>query len=106
LLLLRGRVREGLPNGAHVSAYKDAVYADDAVAAQLTGAVRLTFDGDAPTMHVQLVPGRERPAGLAAALQDALPAAARPAAVEVWPYREFPFGLTLDYERKFVGYIP
>ena len=106
LLLLRGRVREGLPNGAHVSVYKDAVYADETVATHLTGAVRLTFEQEACTMHVQLVPGASAPADMADALRAALPVAAQPTTIEIWPYREFPFGLTLDYERKFVSYAP
>ncbi|HTV00821.1 MAG TPA: hypothetical protein VMF13_09800 [Luteitalea sp.] len=104
LLLLRGRVREVLPNGSHVTVYKDAIYADHAVADVLTGAVRLTGDAASLTLHVQLVPGVTRTTGIAAALRDALPADARPTAIEVWPYAAFPFGMTLDYERKFVSY--
>jgi len=106
LIALRGREREALPNGAHVSTYKDAVYADHDVADRLTGAVRLTFEADACTMHVQLVPGTRDDLAISATLRDHLPAAARPVRVEVWPYEQFPFGMTLDYERKFVGYQP
>ena len=106
LILLRGRVRDVLPNGSHVTVYKDAVYADQSTADILTGAVRLTGDARALTLHVQLVPGVDRGGGVADALRAALPAAARPAAIEVWPYASFPFGMTLDYERKFVSYVP
>lgn len=106
VIQLRGRVRETLPNGSHVAIYKDAVYADAATADALTGAVRLTFDGPDLTMHVQLVPGARGPAGITEALRQALPGRARPAAIEVWPYDRFPFGMTLDYERKFVSYEP
>jgi phenylacetate-CoA ligase len=106
LLLLRGRARERLPNGAHVGVYKDAIYADASVARHLTGAVRLTADGSALTMHVQLVPDAAPPPNLRAVVDAALPEAARPAAVEVWPYAAFPFGMTLDYERKFVSWLP
>jgi phenylacetate-CoA ligase len=106
VVLLRGRARETLPCGHHVTIYKDAIYADAATADQLTGAVRLTVDGAAMTMHVQLVPGAQGNAGIAAALRQALPAGTRPAAIEVWPYERFPFGMTLDYERKFVSYVP
>ena len=106
LILLRGRVRDVLPNGSHVTVYKDAVYADQSTADILTGAVRLTGDARALTLHVQLVPGVDRGDGVADALRAALPAAARPAAIEVWPYASFPFGMTLDYERKFVSYVP
>jgi phenylacetate-CoA ligase len=103
---LRGRTRETLPDGSHVAIYKDAIYADAATADALTGAVRLTFDGPDMTMHVQLVPGAQGHAGIADALRQALPAGARPASIEVWPYGRFPFGMTLDYERKFVSYVP
>jgi hypothetical protein len=68
--------------------------------------VRLTFDGADATMHVQLVPGVGGGAAVADALREALPVKARPAAIEVWPYAQFPFGMTLDYERKFVSYAP
>jgi phenylacetate-CoA ligase len=106
LIALRGRERDTLPNGAHVATYKDAVYADHEVADRLTGAVRLTFDQEVCTMHVQLVPGGRDDRAVAATLRDSLPSAARPARIEVWPYEQFPFGMTLDYERKFVGYSP
>ncbi len=106
LVLLRGREREALANGSHVTVYKDAVYADDATADALTGAVRLTFDDGRVTMHVQRArdggPGDDE--SIADALREAIPPAARPAAIEVWPYERFPFGMTLDYERKFVSY--
>ena len=45
LLALQGREKERLPNGSHVAVYKDALYADPAIATQVTGAVRLTFAG-------------------------------------------------------------
>ena len=106
LVLLRGRTREALPNGSHVIVYKDAVYADADVAACLTGAVRLMADGDRLTMHVQLVRDVRDAHGIAAKLTAALPARARLAAIEVWPYERFPFGMSLDYERKFVSYVP
>lgn len=106
LIALRGRERDTLPNGASVALYKDAVYADPAIAARLTGAVRLTFAGSQGTMHVQLVPGCDDERGVAEMLTSVLPADARPVQVEIWPYDRFPFGMTLDYERKFVGYVP
>lgn len=106
LVLLRGRVREALPNGSHVMVYKDAIYGDHAVADQLTGAVRLTFDDAGATLHVQLVPGAAADDRIADALRQVLPERARPAAIQVWPYGSFPFGMTLDYERKFVSYAP
>jgi hypothetical protein len=57
-------------------------------------------------MHVQLVPEATPGDRLTARLMEVLPAAARPAAVVWWPYSQFPFGMTLDYERKFRLYVP
>lgn len=106
LVALRGRDRESLPNGATVALYKDAVYADSSVADRLTGAVRLTFEAAGAVLHVQLIDTCLDHRGVADALIAAVPAAVRPDRVEVWPYAAFPFGMTLDYERKFVGYRP
>jgi phenylacetate-CoA ligase len=119
LIALRGRAREVLPNGATVSLYKDALYADPLVAEGLTGAMRLVFEGTEAIMHVQQTPAEQTPAeqttarqlaesaaarDVAARLAAAIPCGARPRDVVVWPYDRFPFGMTLDYERKFVGY--
>lgn len=104
LVAVRGRVREALPNGTTVLLYKDVIYADEAIADRLTGAVRLTFDGARPVMHVQLVRECHDGGGIASAIMDLLPEAARPSEVVVWPYEAFPFGMTLDYERKFTSY--
>jgi phenylacetate-CoA ligase len=106
LLALQGREKERLPNASHVAVYKDALYADPAIARQVTGAVRLTFAGSDCTVHVQLTPGAAADAGSTGRLIEELPAAARPAEVVWWPYERFPFGMTLDYERKFRQYVP
>jgi len=105
LLALQGREKERLPNGSHVAVYKDALYADPAIARQVTGAVRLTFAGADGTVHVQLIPGAPPDAGRTGRLIEVLPAAARPAEIVWWPYERFPFGMTLDYERKFRQYV-
>lgn len=104
LIALRGREREALPNGATVALYKDALYADPLVADRLSGAVRLAFEGTDAVMHVQLGQACTDERGIGTALIGALPAHARPRDVVVWPYERFPFGMSLDHERKFVGY--
>ena len=105
LLALEGRASETLPDGSHVGAYKDALYADHAVARQLTGAFRLIASEDGCTMHVQLAPSHEPAADLERRILQALPASARPVRLVVWPYDRFPFGMTIDYERKFSYYL-
>jgi len=106
LLALRGREKEALPNGSHVGFYKDALYADHRIARLMTGACRLTFSGAQCTMHVQLAPSQVPLASVEQSLLDAMPSQVRPARLVLWPYARFPFGMSLDYERKFVHYVP
>lgn len=107
LLALKGRDKETLPNGSHVGVYKDALYGDHDAARAFTGACRLTFEGRSCTMHVQLRHGVPTPhTVLEDAIVAVIPAAARPDRVELWPYAAFPFGMGLDYERKFTYYDP
>jgi phenylacetate-CoA ligase len=106
LIALRGRERERLPNGTHVAFYKDALYIDPKVARHLTGAVRLTAQGMDCTMDVQLAPANgAAAAALESALCAVIPERIRPQTIKVWPYGEFPFGMSLDYERKFTYYL-
>jgi len=106
MLALQGREKERLPNGSHVAVYKDALYADHEIARNVTGAIRLTFAGTDGTAHVQLVPGASSDDGMTARLIEALPSSGRAVEIVWWPYDRFPFGMTLDYERKFRQYAP
>lgn len=102
MVLVRGRTRDVLPDGSDVAFYKDAVYAEAAVADGLTGAMRVEARGGAVTVHVQ----QTRAAAAGRADADRLREVMGGADVRVWPYQAFPYGMTLDYERKFVGYVP
>ena len=104
LVALRGREREVLPNGSHAGVYKDALYADPEIARLLTGAFRLVFSGRSFTMHVQLAPSQTSHPCEDERLLHAIPSRLRPARLVVWPYATFPFGMSLDYERKFTHY--
>ncbi|MEO7271109.1 MAG: hypothetical protein ABIX28_10210 [Vicinamibacterales bacterium] len=101
LVALEGRERERLPDGSHVAVYKDALYADDEVARRLSGAFRLVLSDAGCTMHVQRSASAEDDGQLRRRLLDSMPAAMRPTDLIVWPYASFPFGMGLDYERKF-----
>jgi len=105
LVALRGREKDALPNGSHVSVYKDALYADHRIAHRLTGAFRLTFSGDRSTMHVQLRPAEVPHASLEEGIRHAIARPLRPSRLKLWPYADFPFGMALDYERKFAHYV-
>jgi phenylacetate-CoA ligase len=106
LLALEGRDRDPLPNGSHVGVYKDALYEDPMVARHVTGAFRVIFSDAACTMHVQLAPARLSVEDLERRLREAIPARLRPSRLVCWPYHRFPFGMTVDYERKFSYYVP
>jgi phenylacetate-CoA ligase len=106
LLAFQGRVGDVLPNGAHVGFYKDALYANRQVARHITGALRLTCSGSRCTMHVQLVRGQAREAAVADAILHEIANDVRPERLVLWPYADFPFGMGLDYERKFSYYVP
>jgi hypothetical protein len=56
-------------------------------------------------MHVQLGPSQEPTGELPQGIVQTIPAHLRPERVVLWKYREFPFGMTLDYERKFTHYV-
>ncbi len=106
LLAVRGRTREALPNGSQVGVYKDALYADPELAHRFTGATRLIFSGAEFTLHVQLVRGQTTTPALERGLLAQIASDARPSRLVLWRYAEFPFGMSLDYERKFSHYVP
>jgi phenylacetate-CoA ligase len=105
LLALEGRAREILPNGSHVGVYKDALYADHEVAKELTGAFRVAADCNTYTLHVQLRRPAPPPHWLERRLLGAIPEQVRPNNIVVYPYHQFPFGMSIDYERKFLYYL-
>ena len=106
LLALRGRVREALPNGSQVGVYKDALYANADLARHCTGATRLIFTGERFTMHVQLVRGLKPNLAVEQGLLREIPDEVSPSRLRLWEYAQFPFGMSLDYERKFQHYVP
>jgi phenylacetate-CoA ligase len=106
MLALRGRVKEALPNGSQVGVYKDALYANPDLARHVTGATRLVFTDAGFTMHVQLVRGQTPTPALEQGLLQNVPADLRPSRLRLWRYLQFPFGMSLDYERKFQHYMP
>jgi len=106
MVALEGRERERLPDGSHVAVYKDALYADHTLARQVTGAFRLILSESGCTMHVQRRSALDDDDALAGRLLAAMPPSMRPADLIVWPYASFPFGMGLDYERKFKYYVP
>lgn len=106
MIALHGRAKDIISPGWHVDVFKDALYRRHDLAKHLTGAFRLSRGGDVLQWELQLVRDSEAdPAALAAALADQLPVRPEdPSGIRIvcHPYRLFPYGQTLDYERKFV----
>ncbi len=104
MIAIAGRDADVLPDGRTLLDIKDALYQRPDVADALTGAFRLEPDESGCTLHVQT--GHEwggDEQGLCDALQACLPVPpSRPIdRIRLWPYDAFPFGRSLDYERKF-----
>jgi hypothetical protein len=57
-------------------------------------------------MHVQLVRGAELSSEVEQRLLAQFHPSRQPDRLFLWAYSQFPYGMTLDYERKFVFYVP
>jgi phenylacetate-CoA ligase len=107
MLALTGREKDSLPDGSHVGVYKDALYSDPALADRLTGAFRLIpLESGFIVAHVQLVRGAEADRGFESRLRAAMGIPAHAGRVVASPYESFPYGMSLDYERKCAYYVP
>lgn len=106
MIALKGRAKDQLPDGTHTGQYKDALYAQQDIAIRLTGAFRLEHAEAKVQIHVQLRRGFQAEDGLQARLAAKFPGNILPEQVSLWAYEQFPYGMTLDYERKFNYYIP
>lgn len=104
VIALHGRAKDQLPGGGHVDLFKTALYRDPVIARQLTGAHRIVPVGAGLRWEVQAGRGAKEDlvtlaARLHAQLMPALPG--RSMSVVVLDYDDFPYGRTIDYERKF-----
>ena len=105
VIALKGREKDQLPNGTHVGQYKDALYAHSDIAIRLTGAFRLEHAGERMVIHVQLRRGFQADDCFRERLAGEFPGTLLPDQVYIWPYEQFAYGMTLDYERKFSYYV-
>lgn len=109
MIALHGRAKDRLEGGGHVDLFKEALYRHADVARHLTGAHRIVPDGLSVRWEVQAVRGTETDlSSLALRLKADVASrlAGREVAVTVHDYDAFPYGKTIDYERKFVYWVP
>ena len=105
LVAIQGRSTDQLPGGTHLSQYKEAIYRNPQIARLLTGAVRLETSVDGIQAHVQLRQGITPTPAIEARIGNLFSASINPGPqVTMWDYKQFPYGMTLDYERKFLYY--
>lgn len=106
MMALKGRNKDQLPDGTHVGQFKDALYRHHELAKKLTGAFRLEYPDGRVLCHVQLRRGFEPDDAMQQQLAASFPGSIAPEQVRCWCYDQFPYGMTLDYERKFNYYMP
>lgn len=109
VIALQGRSKDLLPWGGHVDDFKDVLYRHPEVARQLSGAHRIEGDAQQVCWRVQANRGAgtelsELAGRLAGGLANRLPGI--PVTVQCLAYDDFPYGRTVDYERKFVYWVP
>ena len=102
LIALRGRDSEEMP-GINVSEIKEALYKDPTLADHLSGAFKLIPQTTKElTLHVQMRLGSDiATEEIGAHVRIVLPPTLQNSSINVWDYDRFPYGMRLDYERKF-----
>ena len=108
MVALHGRAKDRLPGGGHVDLFKETLYSVPELAAPLTGAHRIRAEDNHVRWEVQAIRGQMELDQIASRLQSMLAPRLKHANVEVavMGYDEFPHGKTIDYERKFVYWVP
>lgn len=101
LVAVSGRDKDALPGGFHVAQFKEAIFSDVELARCLSGAFTVSQNDGSLTLHLQLgagceALGREQVARLCAMMPAGFPEDS----LRIWPFEQFPFAMTLDYERK------
>lgn len=102
LLALFGREKDRLPDNGHVDEYKEALYRDNDIAREISGAFKLSFRADQFLWEIQLKKmSTADPAQIESALANQIFERRNHTKIVCFPYEKFPYGQVLDYERKF-----
>jgi len=100
LICIRGRDKDRLETGLHMSVVKDALYRDHHFADQITGAFRIERNNP-DDLHVQLRRGIKTSDVPAIDIFSGDKIVVKAQNVRLWDYESFPYGKSIDYERKF-----
>jgi phenylacetate-CoA ligase len=104
MIALHGRSKDYLPNGWHVDHFKHVLYAQHETAHEFSGAFRLSQTPQGLQWEVQLRAGSKAdPSAAARVLRDGLMSLGKAnyPTISCLNYETFPYGKSLDYERKF-----
>lgn len=107
VLAVAGRDQDFLPDGRALLDFKDALYANPRLADQLSGAFRVECNGLDCRIHLQQRVGCDGDElAIIDQLEALIPRSDRGVqdSIQVWSHADFPFGQSLDYERKFSYY--
>ena len=100
LICIRGRQKDRLESGLHISVIKDALYEDVDFADRITGAFRI--DRDNPSvLHIQIRRGEKPEEVDTPAISSGDIILIPTENIQLWDYDAFPYGKSIDYERKF-----
>jgi len=104
LLIIYGRKNNFMINGQAVipEAVKEALYLDFGVADAVTGNFKMRNLNSSLRIDVQLKPQRVAEGNILSALEQNIAKHVKmPFDLKLYKYEEFPYGMRLDYERKF-----
>jgi phenylacetate-CoA ligase len=102
VLALFGRAKDQLPDKGHVDEYKEALYRDYQIADEVSGAFQLSFHENEFLWEIQL--GKmsvAEPTSIEILLANQILERRNNTKIICFPYEKFPYGQSLDYERKF-----
>ena len=100
MICIRGRDRDRLASGLHIGAVKDALYRNPEFADHISGAFRLK-DNDPMAIDIQLRRGEKTENITAPDIPGENGILIPSENVTLWDYDSFPYGKSIDYERKF-----
>ena len=102
MIALHGRAKDVLPNTGHVDEYKHALYQQIQIAECLSGAFRLSLQSNGILWEIQLRQGVNNQSELVATQLQLIAAEfSNETNIVLYEYDNFPYGKTIDYERKF-----
>ncbi len=96
-----GREADQIGEDATVLDFKDALYTDPYIAREISGAIRVNRDRDNFSVDIQLAENRNLSSAGAKKLSGQMPGHLKNEQIRIWAYDKFPYGGTLDYQRKF-----